>query len=169
MKFFITQKKTIKNHKLNISFYKEITIQWRKIWPKGRINQKRILGNGPEIAERLGNVLPDNYLIRLVDSASLPITQQISIMRNTDYFIGVHGAGLSLSIFMPNKSILHEIHPYKKNQLLLLMSKLSGHKSYSDIIKSKIEVIDRNEYIFFDESELVKTVLKHMNQNYFIK
>ena len=96
------------------------------------------MGNGPKLAELLANNLPENFLIRLIDTASLPIIQQISIMKSTDYFIGIHGAGLALSIFMPNNSILHEINPYKKNQLLLLMSKLSSHKSYSEIIKNKI-------------------------------
>ena len=162
---FYYPKKTIINHKLNTNFQKKITIQWRKVWPKGRINQQRILGNGPELAETLGSILPDDCLIRLVDSASLSIQQQISIMRKTDYFIGVHGAGLALSIFMPNKSILHEIHPYKKNQLLLLMSKLSGHISYSDIVKNTIKIIDNNEYVYFDETTFVKCVLKHMKHN----
>ena len=165
---FYYPKKTINSHKLNISFHKEITIQWRKVWPKGRIKQERLLGNGPELAEILGSVLPDDFLIRLVDSASLPFTDQISIMRNTDYFIGVHGAGLTLSIFMPSKSILHEIHPFKKNKLLVLLSKLSGHTSYSDIIKSSIKIIGNNEYIFFDKSSFVKNVIKHMKQNNFI-
>ena len=134
-----------------------------------RSNQKRILGNGPKLAELLANNLPDNFLIRLIDTASLPIIQQISIMKNTDYFIGIHGAGLALSIFMPNNSILHEINPYKKNQLLLLMSKLSGHKSYSEIIKNKIINLDTNEFIFFDHLSFIRSILKNMKKNKFIK
>ena len=160
---------TIKNHKLNKKFKKIITFQWRQIWPEGRNNQKRILGNGPKLAELLANNLPDNFLIRLIDTASLPIIQQISIMRNTDYFIGIHGAGLALSIFMPNKSILHEINPYKKNQLLLMMSKLSGHKSHSEIIKNKIININTNEFVFFDHLSFIASVLKNMKKNKFIK
>ena len=155
----------IKNKLSNISFIKNITIQWRKVWPKGRINQKRLLGNGLELTDKLAGALPNNFLVRLVDTASLSITQQISIMQNTDYFIGVHGAGLSLSIFMDNHSILHEILPYKRNKLLLLMSKLSGHKSFSDIIKSKIEIIDKNEYIYFDDIAFVNCMLKRMKQS----
>ena len=85
-------------------------------------------------------------------------------MKNTDYLIGVHGAGLALSIFMPNNSILHEILPYKKNKLLILMSKLSGHKSYSDIIKNNIKIIDNNEYIYFDEESFTRHVLKHIKE-----
>ena len=90
-------------------------------------------------------------------------------MKNTDYFIGIHGAGLALSIFMPNNSILHEINPYKKNQLLLLMSKLSGHKSYSEIIKNKIINLDTNEFIFFDHLPVIRSILKNMKKNKFIK
>lgn len=127
------------------------------------------MGNGPKLAELLANNLPDNFLIRLIDTASLPIIQQISIMKNTDYFIGIHGAGLALSIFMPNNSILHEINPYKKNQLLLLMSKLSGHKSYSEIIKNKIINLDTNEFIFFDHLPFIRSILKNMKKNKFIK
>ena len=166
---FYYPKLIIKNHFLNKTFNKTITIQWRKVWPKGRTNQKRILGNGPELTEKLSNFLPNNFLIRLIDTASLSISEQISIMKNTQYFIGVHGAGLSLSIFMSNYSIMHEITPYKKNKLLLLMSKLSGHKSYSDIIKNKIEIIEKNEYIYFDEDQFVDCILKRMRQNNIIE
>ena len=138
---FYYPKKVIQNHNIN-NFTKNITIQWRKVWPKGRNNQQRVLGNGPELANKLASFLPDNYLLRLVDTASLTFIEQISIMKKTDYFIGVHGAGLSLSVFMPKQSIFQEILPYKRNKLLLLMSKLSGHKSFSDIIKNKIKIID---------------------------
>ncbi len=157
---------TIKNHKLHKDFSKVITIQWRKVWPKERHGQKRILGNGPELADKLEKIIPSNFLIRLVDTASLSIIEQISLMKNTDYFIGIHGAGLALSIFMPNNSILHEILPYKKNQLLILMSKLSGHKTYSDIIKKRIKIIDKNEYIFFNENDFANCVLKRLKENY---
>ena len=158
----------IKSHKSNIFFKKIITIQWRRVWPRGRINQERILGNGPELSEALSLVLPKNYLIRLIDTASLPMTEQISIIRTTDYLIGVHGAGLTLSIFMPENSIYHEIRHCKRNDLLLNIAKLSGHKSFADIIKNEIKYIDSNEYIFFEKEEFIKCVLKRMKQiNFF--
>ena len=151
------------------TFRTKVTIQWRKVWPKGRINQKRILGNGPELSEILSNALPNDFLIRLIDTASLSIKEQISLIKNTDYFIGVHGAGLALSIFMPISSILHEITPYKKNKLLLLMSKLSGHKSYSEVKKKKIEIVEHNEFIYFDKDDFVKCILKRMKENNIIE
>jgi hypothetical protein len=103
----------IENYKSNIIFNKTVTIQWRKVWPKGRKGQKRILANGQELADKLASILPKNILIRLIDTASLSISEQISIMRKTDYLVGIHGAGLCLSIFMPNESILHELLPRK--------------------------------------------------------
>ena len=165
---FYYPEKVIKNHELNINFTKNVTIQWRKVWPKGRNNQKRILGNGQKLAIKLASFLPNNYLLRLVDTASLTITEQISIMKKTDYFIGVHGAGLSLSIFMPQQSIFQEILPYKKNKLLLLMSKLSGHQSFSDVIQNKIKIIGKSEYIYFDGNDFVKNIKKNMKESNFI-
>jgi len=66
-------------------YKKYVTIQWRRVWPQGRKGQDRIMGNAPELAERLASELPDDILVRLVDTASLPIEEQISIMRKTDY------------------------------------------------------------------------------------
>ena len=140
-----------------------ITFQWRKVWPRGRTNQQRILGNGPELVNKLASALPKNFLVRLVDTASLSIIEQISIMRKTNYLIGVHGAGLSLSIFMPHNSVLYEILPKKNIKSLLIMSALSGHKVYSDIIKSKKKIINNNDVFFFDPNDFIKKVLKIIN------
>lgn len=146
------------NNKFNNSFNKTITIQWRKTWPKGRKYQQRLLGNGPELADKLASNLTKNYLVRLVDTASLSIIDQISIMRKTDYLIGVHGAGLSLSIFMPYQSILYEILPKENIKVLLIMSSLSGHKVYSDIIKSELKIINNNQVYFFDSNQFIEKV-----------
>ena len=117
------------------------------------------------MADKLAYVLPKNYLIRLVDTASLSFIKQISIMRKTDYLIGIHGAGLSLSIFMPSQSVLYEILPKKNIKDLILMSSLSGHKTYSDILKSESKYINNNEFIYFDISDFINNTLKHIKEN----
>ena len=162
-------KSIIDYYNSKIEFKKYITIQWRRIWPKGRIGQSRLLGNGPELAEKLANSLPKYFLVRLVDTARLSIKEQISLMRNTDYLIGIHGAGLTLSIYMPIKSILHEVLPKKNMGVLTLMSSLSGHKTYSDILRSKILNIDGSEYVFFNKDHFVRKVLLHMRENGFFE
>ena len=99
----------IKSHKNGIKFVKIVTIQWRKVWPEGRTGQSRILSNGPELADKLSTIVPNNILVRLINTAALPYKDQISVMRSTDYLIGIHGAGLALSICLPKESIYHEI------------------------------------------------------------
>ena len=55
-------------------------------------------------------------------------------MRNTDYFVGIHGAGLSLSIYAPKNCIYHEVLHSPNMNGLELFAALSGHKVYKDII-----------------------------------
>ena len=153
--------------KENKKFDKIVTFQWRRPWPKGRKGQQRILGNGIELADKLSTLLPKNILLRLVDTASLPIKEQISIMRNTDYFVGIHGAGLSLSIFSPINCIYHEVlHASNMNGLALFAS-TSGHKVYRDIISADIREIDGNENIFFNVEHFANEVIEHMKENNF--
>ena len=157
--------KSIQSYSSNNNFTKTITFQWRRVWPKGRKNQYRILGNGPELADKLAAALPSNVLLRLIDTASLPMAEQISIMKKTDYFVGMHGAGLTLSIFSPSHCIFHEVlHRHNMNGLLLFAS-LSGHKTYSDTIGSKTQIVDTNELIFFNEDQFVNKVVSHMKEN----
>lgn len=168
---FITDKDTFyypkpvkENYKSNITFKKMVTIQWRKVWPKERKNQIRILANGQELADKLASILPKNILIRLVDTASLSISDQISLMRKTDYLVGIHGAGLCLSIFMSQGSILQEVLPWKPISVVTMMSAMSGHITYSDLIKSK----DKNKKnISFKPEFFAKSVLNHMLENNF--
>ena len=162
---FYYPKSIIKNYKSKINFTKVLTFQWRKVWPKGRKGQQRILGNGPKLADKLSKYLPKNILLRLVDTARLSIAEQISILRKTDYYVGIHGAGLTLSIFAPKHCIIHEVLPSDNMNGLLLMAALSGHKTYSDIIRSNIKYEDENEMVYFFEDEFVNKVIEHLKYN----
>lgn len=77
--------------------------------------------------------LPKNILIRLVNTARLNINKQISIIKKTDYLVGIYGDGFTLSIFTPNTCIIHEI--LLNNNLVMIMESLSDHKIYSDETK----------------------------------
>lgn len=168
-KVFYYPKSVIKNHKKHTKFTKFVTVQWRKVWPEGRQSQQRLLANGKELADKLASVLPKNILIRLVNTASLPMKEQISLIRKTDYLVGIHGAGLSLSIYMKKSAILHEILPNENLKVLVLMSALSGHKTYSDIIEAKVKVDEELEKVYFDTTDFVNNVKKHMKENDFFK
>ena len=158
--------KEIKNPSSPI-FTKYLTFQWRRPWPKGRKGQGRLIGNGPEIVEKLYQKLPKNILIRLVDTGRLSMIEQISVIKKTDYYLGAHGAGLFLSAFLPLKSILHEISTPKKTKNLLLVSSLSGHKTYCDKLNAETKIIDGSEYIYFNSDEVSNIVLKNIIENNF--
>ena len=162
---FYYPKSIIENYNSKTNFTKVLTFQWRRVWPKGRKGQQRILGNGPKLAEKLSKLLPKNILLKLIDTASLPISEQIAILRKTDYYVGIHGAGLTLSIFAPNECIFHEVLPQSNMNGLLLMASLSGHKTYSDIINANINTEDDNEMVYFDEEEFANRVIEHLKEN----
>ena len=162
---FYYPKSIIKSHNSKMNFTKIVTFQWRRVWPRGRKGQERILGNGPELAEKLASLLPKNILLRLVDTASLPIAEQIAILRKTDYYVGIHGAGLCLSIYAPSNCIFHEVLPRSNMNGLLLMAALSGHKTYSDIILAEVKNVNGNELVYFNEELFAQNVISHMKEN----
>jgi hypothetical protein len=162
---FYYPKLIIDRHNSGVKFIKCVTIQWRKVWPKTRTEQDRLMQNGPELADKLASVVPENILIRLVNTASLSMTEQISLMKKTDYLVGIHGAGLTLGIFMPLSSIYHEILPKDHWNLVQFMSMMSGHNFYFDIVKGEYNKTDGFEYIFLDENDFVEKVTKHMREN----
>ena len=172
---FITDNETyyypesvLKSHESNIKFDKIVTIQWRRIWPKNRKGQGRIMNNGPQLADKLASLLPKNILVRLVNNAKFTIEGQISLVRNTDYLLGLHGAGLCLVMFLPQNSIYQEMQNRKVKSQLCVVSSLSGHKTYVDEIKNSANDVNGNEMIDFDEEEVAKKVLEHMKENNFI-
>ena len=162
--------KSFVNSKLN-EYKKFMTIQWRKPWPKNRKNQQRILGNGEGMLEKLDSILyKEKFLIRLVDTASLTFEEQISIMQKTNYLLGIHGAGMFLSIFLPHKSIAHEIKSKKRKMpnRPQIAGILSGHKYYSDYVKIDIKNLEFQEKYFVDLNDLEKKVLKILTKNNFL-
>jgi len=162
---FYYPKLIIDRQNLGVNFIKCVTIQWRRVWPKKRITQNRIMQNGPDLADKLASVLPENILVRLVNTASLSMSEQISLMRKTDYLVGIHGAGLTLGIFLPFSSIYHEILHKKTWNVVLFLSMMSGHTFYFDIVKGKDNKTGSFQNIFFDENDFVKKVKKHMKEN----
>ena len=76
---------------------------------------------------------------------------QISLIRKTDYFIGIHGAGLTLIMFDKENAIM-------KFSIL--------DKTYSDKVKSRFESTD-NEYFTFDPEDFVSVVSKRLKESNF--
>ena len=69
---------------------------------------------------------------------------------------------------MPNKSIFNEIVPRPDYKLLQMMSALSGHKTFSDLIIAKVRTIKDSEHIFFDINDFSEKILHRMKESNFI-
>ena len=96
---------------------------------------------------------------------------QISLIRNTDYLLGLHGAGLSLVKFLSQNSIYQEMKNRKvKSQLLYCILSVFSQWAKTYVIEIKNSAIDvnGNEMMDFDEEEVAKKVLEHMKENNFI-
>ena len=150
----------------NITKYnKFVTIEWNKETPKYKNGKNSLLGNGPVLIEALSKLLPENILVRLVDTSLLDIKGRMAIMKKTDFFI-TGADGLYLSIFLPTDAIVQEIsNKINKNNMFQLMSSLSGHVTYSNIIRANIKKIDNDDVLFYDVNNFLKVILAHMKKN----
>jgi hypothetical protein len=70
---------------------------------------------------------------------------------------------------MSKKSILHKVFLVRNMKVLAFISALSGYRTYSNILRSTMKLIDDNDYFFFTEGHFAKKVLLHMTENsYFL-
>lgn len=71
----------------------------------------RTILNEDEIVERLMRV--QGYDIkRVVYDRTVPFTKQLETTHNTDVFIGMHGAGLTHLLFLPDWAAVFEVLVY---------------------------------------------------------
>ena len=111
-------------------------------------------------------MLKPNILVRLVDTAQLPIEIQISLLQKTDYFIWLHGAGGSLSMLLKENAINHEIYHTYYNMRVNLVAALSGHKTYQSKIKYKMRN-EINQMIYIDNNSFCNCILEKMVESGF--
>ena len=105
--------------------------------------------------------------MRLVNTAEFSIEEQVGILAKTDYLVGIQGAGFTLSIFMPEGGVVHEIFHENHDNAVNLLEQMSGHQRYSDLISSSIEE-NENEMIYLDPNEFTESILGHMEENNFL-
>jgi hypothetical protein len=74
-----------------------------------------------------------NINITAVDLAAYAFADQLEIIRNTDILVGIHGAGLVHSLFLPPRSAVVEIFPADVSYPVYRnLAKLRGHQYFSD-------------------------------------
>lgn len=78
--------------------------------------KSRIIINEKQLFEKLEQIFKQLKVIRLdLDSSSESLDSLVGILSCTRTLIGMHGAGLIVSIFLPKHSNIIELYPYKIN------------------------------------------------------
>jgi capsular polysaccharide biosynthesis protein len=118
---------------------------------------KRKIENEQELINNMVKTFPGDKVTG-VQLDSLPFEKQLHTIANTDILIGMHGAGMTMSIFLPSTSGVIELYPsyfstsnvhfmsiakWKKIKYTRWQNKISGneHKNYNTYVHPSV-VID---------------------------
>lgn len=72
-------------------------------------NVGRIMQNEAEVVKIVSSVNVAD--VHVVDTAKMSFSEQLTLIRNTNILIGIHGAGLMFIMFAAEEAILIEVHP----------------------------------------------------------
>jgi protein O-GlcNAc transferase len=54
--------------------------------------------------------------VNLIEMATIPFEKQVELMRDTDIYIGMHGAGMTHVLWLPEEAVVLELHPKNWHQ-----------------------------------------------------
>jgi hypothetical protein len=108
-----------------------------------RSNNRKLL-NEDEVIQAVRKQFPKVNVYR-INFSELNLTQAITVMRETDIFVGIHGAALANTIYLRPGSTMIQIYPYHENHYPMLignefarMARLT-HSFYIGHYESKLE------------------------------
>ena len=94
-----------------------------------RRGKRQLLGKEDYI-EELQRIYPE-IEVKMVDFAALSVAEQLRVARETDILVGVHGAGLTHSLFLPPGSAVVEMLPADfEHKGFRNMAQLLGHRYF---------------------------------------
>lgn len=94
-------------HRLKIPFYRRETRKIRITFLSRNTKYRRVL-NEDALVEAL-NENPEYEVQKVVYDRDMPFTKQLEVSRNSDVFIGIHGAGLTHLMFLPEWAVVFEL------------------------------------------------------------
>ncbi|KAH8832043.1 DUF563 domain-containing protein, partial [Flagelloscypha sp. PMI_526] len=102
--------------------------------------------------------------IQSIDFAAIPFSEQLRIVHHTDILVGVHGAGLTHAMFLPESSSVVEIFPpHVGYKVFRNLAKLRGHhyaSAHAD--ESRVKNIDSGDWhewdVVMEQSRFVELV-----------
>lgn len=97
--------------------------------------------NEDELLERLKN--NSDYNVRRVTfDQNMPFRKQLKVSRNTEIFIGMHGAGLTHLLFLPKWATIFELYHCEDPNCYQDLARLRGVNYITWEDNSKLEAID---------------------------
>ncbi|KAL4894412.1 DUF563 domain-containing protein [Aspergillus ambiguus] len=104
-----------------------------------------------------------NVEVLSIDFAAIPFRKQLEIIRRTDILLGVHGAGLTHSMFLPPRSTIIEILPPSLNHKgFHNVASVLGHSYYSghgDRTRAQTKNTDWHAEDVFIEKEMFMNLM----------
>ncbi|KAF9636101.1 hypothetical protein BFW01_g6996 [Lasiodiplodia theobromae] len=105
---------------------------WRGDWHTGSCTHSQLIDTFTR--RHLANLRLHFPRVRVqaIDFAALPFAEQLRIIRTTDVLVGVHGAGLTHALFLPEGASVVEIQPRRLNYKgFRNLAKMRGHRYFS--------------------------------------
>ena len=103
----------------------------------------RRITNIDEVKKKITLEQSSKYDIRFVQWENHTIKEQLEIANQTDIMVGVHGAGLTWSIFMESHSRLIEIYPGNSNTDNYIrwcnIAKIKYHRLCGTIVEGSVQ------------------------------
>lgn len=115
-------------------------------------NVGRIMANEKEVIDAI--YAADKVNINIVDTATLTYREQLSLIRNSNVLIGIHGAGLMMIMFAADEAVLIEIHPtYRLHRHFRHAARMTGkiYMPLRAVKKETCEGTSDNVFVPIDE------------------
>ncbi|KAL1124387.1 hypothetical protein AAG570_001016 [Ranatra chinensis] len=88
-----------------------------------------------------------NYHVRrVVYNRNMPFTKQLEITHNSDIFIGIHGAGLTHLLFLPDWAVIFELYNCEDEGCYYDLARLRGVKYMTWKDKTKLKQQDKGHH-----------------------
>lgn len=126
-----------------------------------RTNFRKLI-NETELIESVKKAVPHLHL-EIVDFAAFSFAEQLRIVRETDLLIGVHGAGLTHTMFLPPGSAVVEILPGDFAHLgFRNLAQMLGHQYYRTHAKMHGDATGDSQWQFdaveMEELQLIRLI-----------
>ncbi|XP_072383686.1 EGF domain-specific O-linked N-acetylglucosamine transferase isoform X1 [Diabrotica undecimpunctata] len=131
-------------HRLRIPEYTRTNKKIRITFLSRETKFRRIL-NERELVDALKQ--NENYDVQLVVfSRDVPFKKQLEIARNSDVFVGIHGAGLTHLLFLPEWASVFEVYNCQDSNCYFDLARLKGVKYFTWENTSKLTSITEGSY-----------------------